>query len=562
MSAGFRGTDPDRIHESDRVSLIVETGDAEALKKAAANIVHPDDSLNEIGEGFFSAQAGQATLAGLAGSPYVGRLQTKKKAELHLNDVQIEIGLLSQDGTRVPEDGAGVLIGVIDSGFDLSHPAFRDGDGRLRVVRLLDQTNNDSEHDTAQLEQAWAAGTGPGADSNGHGTHVAGIAGGTSHLGHEGVAPGARFLLVKTDMLNTDDAMAWVFANAGTTPCVVNMSLGHHFGAHDGSDAEERLHNGLTGPGKIIVVSAGNERERNLHIGGLFYPGQVEEVAFDILRRPDGSPPFATVTLWHTEADDFDLALMTPFGQSLPLPAVGSADFYQSSLLEIEIGRRQYVWTNSVQIQATIVFKTNLAPQNALQNWRLRLTCNTASLGRLDGWFNNSGFATFRGHWLAEASRTVGLPATGDGCLSVASHVSQNAWQSDLGAQTDIQAVIARTSPFSSLGPTRDGRWKPDVSAPGQYVTAALADQSGLAGWDERATVNSRLVAIEGTSMAAPVVTGTVALMLQRNPTLQVGQIRDVFRATVRRDAHTGPAQWSPAYGYGKVDVPAALASL
>ncbi len=54
--------------------------------------------------------------------------------------------------------------------------------------------------------------------------------------------------------------------------------------------------------------------------------------------------------------------------------------------------------------------------------------------------------------------------------------------------------VAGRASPFSSRGPTRDGRWKPDLAAPGQYLTAALADGSELAGWAERARVADRLL--------------------------------------------------------------------
>ena len=62
------------------------------------------------------------------------------------------------------------------------------------------------------------------------------------------MAPAARFLLVKTDFINTDAAVSWTFRKAGPRPCVVNMSLGHHFGAHDGTDQEERLHRTLIGP--------------------------------------------------------------------------------------------------------------------------------------------------------------------------------------------------------------------------------------------------------------------------------------------------------------------------
>ena len=81
---------------------------------------------------------------------------------------------------------------------------------------------------------------------------------------------------------------------------------------------------------------------------------------------------------------------------------------------------------------------------------------------------NNSGFAAFAPHPMVESARPVGLPATGDGCLAVASYVSRADWASDEGPQEDRRVVAGRASPFSSRGPTRDRRWKPDLAAPGQ----------------------------------------------------------------------------------------------
>src|SRR5262249_35502242 len=162
-----------------------------------------------------------------------------------------------------------------------------------------DQTNNNRTFTTPQLEQGWANGTNPGSDQNGHGTHVASIAGGSDFGTREGVAPGARYLLVKTNFQDTDKAVSWIFQQAAATPCVINMSLGHHFGAHDGTDAEERLHESLTGPGKIIVISAGNEANDSIHLGGRFFQNQTRSAIFDLLIPDDGSAPGTAITLWY-----------------------------------------------------------------------------------------------------------------------------------------------------------------------------------------------------------------------------------------------------------------------
>lgn len=559
-AAGFSGEDAERIHSSDKVSLLLECSESDALSEYD---LAQTEELVPLAEGFASARVGPETAEKLITCSKISRVQTKKQSGPHLKEVLPEIRLVGSSNNRsVPEDGSGVLIGVVDSGFDLTHPVFRDVNGNLRVEALLDQEDGNRQFDTAQLETAWMNGRGPGVDLDGHGTHVACIAGGSAFTGFDGIAPGARFLLVRTDFLNTDTAVRWIFdqANRLSLPCVVNMSLGHHFGSHDGTDAEERFHRAVSGPGRILVISAGNEREDSLHIGGRFFAGQAQEVAFDMLRPQKGNPN-VTLTLWYSEQDKFDITLVLPSGQSVSVPAA-NLDVYRTSGVDLELARQPYVWSRSIKAQISISFKGFFKSRDLL-NWKLHLTCKKAAVGRVDGWFHNSGYALFsRGNPLVERSRTVGLAATGDACLAVASHVGRNTWDSDLGSNEDLQVVKGRTSPFSSLGPTRDGRWKPDLSAPGQYVTAALADDCELSRMDQRALVDSRLVTIEGTSMAAPIVTGTVALMLQKKKSLSVADVRGILAETARHDAHTGSAAWEPAYGFGKIDVAAALSKV
>jgi len=246
----------------------------------------------------------------------------------------------------------------------------------------------------------------------------------------------------------------------------------------------------------------------------------------------------------------------------LPVPTLGNTDSYSGGNLQIELSRRSYVQNNLIQIQAFISFNTSSLPPNILQDWRFRISCISATIGRFDGWFANSGFARFRPHPLVKAEGTIGIPATSEGCIAVASHVSKNTWDSDAGMQKDGRAFIGRSSNFSSLGPTRDGRWKPEISAPGQYITAGLADGSELSNVSVRAKRNDRLLSIEGTSMSAPIVTGAIALMLEKEPTLTPNQIKAIFQETAKKDVHTQDTLWTPIYGYGKLDLIAALAKV
>src|SRR5262249_9782191 len=136
----------------------------------------------------------------------VRRVQGKKRSAPRLDTVLTEVGVRAPAGAarRVTETGNGVLIGGVGTGFDLNQPMLRRSSGALRVEGLLDQTDNNAEFDAAQLAAAWGpGGARPGSDGNGHGTHVASIAGGTAFGGLEGVAPGARFLLVRTNFRDT-----------------------------------------------------------------------------------------------------------------------------------------------------------------------------------------------------------------------------------------------------------------------------------------------------------------------------------------------------------------------
>lgn len=525
-----------------------------------------DESLENLSDVYYSGKLRLGTLQKLAALETIERITTKKQKQLLLDAALKDIGLLAPTVPRaVPETGAGVFIGIVDSGFDLSHPMFYDSSGKLRVKALLDQTQSGNpEFDTAALiSKLSSGGVQPGSDENGHGTHVASIAGGSLYNGLEGVAPDAQFLLVKTDFINVDSGVAWIFRQAGTSPCVVNLSLGGHYGPHDGTTQEEKLYETLTGPGKILVVAAGNERQDNLHIGGRFVPGQIEEVSFDI--QPDPSrqrPPVSAATFWHEGTDTFDIELITPTRQSIPIPALGRSDRFTGANLEIEVSHRRYTPANAIQIEVSVNFTRLNVRTTDLRDWRFRFRCASATVGRLDGWFANQGFGRFRPHPLLETARTLGIPATSKASITVASHVSKSTWDSDDGQQVDSNVLIGRSSPFSSLGPTRDGRWKPDISAPGQYLTAALASNSELSTLPERALVSQKLVTIEGTSMATPVVTGAIALMLQKKPGLTPSQILDLFNQNARRDQQTGPALWTPTYGYGKLDIPALLSKI
>lgn len=149
------------------------------------------------------------------------------------------------------------------------------------------------------------------------------------------------------------------------------------------------------------------------------------------------------------------------------------------------------------------------------------------------------------------------MPATEERAITVGSFVSRNSFQTTAGTLTAQSLSAGQLSRFSSRGPTRIGTLKPDVAAPGQYITAALAANSEMA-TDQRYLARhhptSGYITIQGTSMATPFIAGVVALLLEREPQLTPEEVQQRLRITARRDDDTSRV-WDPGFGFGKVDV-------
>jgi subtilisin family serine protease len=157
---------------------------------------------------------------------------------------------------------------------------------------------------------------------------------------------------------------------------------------------------------------------------------------------------------------------------------------------------------------------------------------------------------------------TVATPASAKKVIAVGSYVTKNEW-------IDIDNIariwkptnqIGQRSDFSSIGPTRDGRILPNISAPGELMFSALSSHYTQV---ERAMIlqGGGYQAQQGTSQAAPHVTGVIALMLQAEPDLSYEQIIQIFTQTARTDAQTGSVP-NNYFGAGRIDAFAAVQSV
>jgi len=105
-------------------------------------------------------------------------------------------------------------------------------------------------------------------------------------------------------------------------------------------------------------------------------------------------------------------------------------------------------------------------------------------------------------------------------------------------------------SDFSCEGPLRNGEQKPDVAAPGAMIVSAL---SADASYERSQKINDKFVVLAGTSMAAPFITGIIALLLQRNPLLKPEEIKNILH--INSFVPGQPAgTFDPKWGFGLLD--------
>jgi len=266
--------------------------------KAARVVVfihcEPGASLDHLATGGIEINGGDGGVrTGIVPLDALGRLTDDPAVKRVVPAVQLEPLMdLAAEKVGLPAlrassglTGQGVIVGVVDTGIEVSHPNFEG-----RVLRVWDQTLNGGgvaeggyglELEGTMLELS--------RDTNGHGSHVAGIAA-SADFTYSGVAPGADLLIVKTDLMTAHiaDAVRYIFRVAGELgrPAVVNLSLGGHGDAHDGTDPLSQIVDGASGPGRVVCCAAGNEGNDNIHAQFRLEPGCARTVPTAMLQVP------------------------------------------------------------------------------------------------------------------------------------------------------------------------------------------------------------------------------------------------------------------------------------
>ncbi len=549
-----------------RVGVLIKTRGA--LTRSAL----PGASFNFLTPNIVSARVTLAELRELARLPEVVFIEAAYRLEPHIDRSVPAVGgrFLHEAAPRAT--GQGVVVGLVDTGIDWTHPDFRtdrDGDGfeeSSRILWLWDQTETGffgnpkkvpfgTEYTREEIEAALRSRMGivNERDESGHGTHVTGIAvgdGSASGGTFVGMAPNAEMILVKTSYFSTDivEGVRYIFEKASWLgkPAVVNLSLGGHFGPHDGTSLfEQSLEAFLGHPGRAIVASAGNDGDQTIHIGGQLRPRE----AFTFTFVPNEETAY--VNIWYSGSANFTVSVTSPGINGPPqtvLAVRGQGEFQNTPDGSVEIDNSRGGLDPRNRDRGIALSLERVQPGSA---WQITLTDQGGTGGRFDAW---PGLSTMGFFPQGDSFSTVTEPATAKKIIAVGAYTTKVFWQGADGEPhrfTDAQSE-GQLAPFSARGPTRDGRLKPDLTAPGTAIVSALAKDSEVSRSEKLVLPGRAYVAMQGTSMAAPHVAGAVALLLQAQPHLSAEEILAQLKATALQDMFTtgGPVT---AWGAGKL---------
>ncbi|MBR5531796.1 MAG: S8 family peptidase [Bacteroidales bacterium] len=481
--------------------------------------------------------------------------------------------------------GKDVVIGIIDCGVQLDHINFFDSYGNLRIKRVWNQPVNSgtppegfsygSEYKTQ--EEIIAAGYDDTSET--HGNHVIGIAAG-SYKDNDfyGVAPESDIVFVSynyNDMSigwsSISDAIGYIYDYADSVgkPCVINISLGDTYGPHDGCSIFDQVCDALQGEGKLIVGSAGNEGSNRQHIKKTFTSEQDSLRTFVSLLTKYGSYYATQCDFYGEHNKEFKIKACIVKASNgnivnetgcISSNDIGTHNFTLSKVnniganasiqitSEIEPGSsRPHIcvmgMASSVSTGYTIGFKVIGEDGSTVHAWVDDYYSRFTNKGNLEGWTPGD-----------LESNIAELGGTGKRIISVGSYKTK---------VYSSTSYVGEISSFSSVGPTLDGRMKPDITAPGEYIVSSFSNSDYIT--SSKTTEISRgdkicvdgidyyWGAMRGTSMSSPMVAGTLALWLEANPNLTPEDVRDVLKETAIRDSETG-SEPNNTWGYGKLD--------
>jgi subtilisin family serine protease len=542
-----------------------------------------------------------ANLKAVASLPEVVRMEGDAWVKPMLNLSVPEIGadrvwreLGDETGGRLR--GNGVVAGMVDSGIYSGHRNFtEEGSGDSRILYVWDlgdgtgpapeETCRDYTWDPPKTIDCGGTECSPRdegcdvEDEAGHGTWVMGVMAGNGRAKHRdcgkgciGVAPQADIIVVglgeglASEVIQGVD---YIFqkASAMGKPAVVNLSVGWYAGSRDGNSLLERHLSGLLRdsegslvPGRIIVAAAGNEALEMGHAQADVSSGEKRRTLV-IDCNPSLSDE-ARVYGWYDEPSaggEIEVRVVK-FNVTTPWVGLDQEVERDSTMGKITI---QHSERSGNARGFTIILESG-ASRLQEGNWRIELRGHgLEGAVNVDMWVERTLLVGSASNCQkpvrftkadAVAASTIAPACTADDVICVASYNTRCLSGTCTGCSLDYGLIncmpgaegVDDLSSFSSLGPRRDGGKEPTLAAPGQVILTP-GPEGEADYWY-----------VGGTSFSAPHVAGTVALMLQANPSLTVTDVRNALESSACdpqvEDECVPVNDWNDAWGWGKHD--------
>ena len=550
-----------------------------------------------------------SNLGALSCGRQVKRIETGRRCSIQMDTTRLVVNaekVYTGEGLSQSYTGYGVVVGVQDIGFDLTHPNFYSADmSRYRIKALWDQLSRDTIGSTLYVGRDYVGRDALlklehpiDGETQTHGTHTAGIAAGSGAEGNGDISP-YRGMACDADLVLVDNAadnaslidpkdyykftyatdalgFKYIFdyAERMHQPCVINFSEGSSQDFHGYDQLYYELLAKLIGPGRIIVSSAGNDGARNSYIhknigkerAGAFIMGN--EKRFSCTAKSKQTFTFR-VSVYDNVASP----------QIVDISTVNVCNAQDSLLTDsLLVGGKKYIWRvlaypnsydareTAYDFQISSPSKLGDSPQVSLQ---VMGRDADIELYRMLGYmFPHSLDPVLDA---GDCRYTIFSPSSSPDVICVGSTSYRTQFVNYLGEKKVYDSgQKGIRSPFSAMGPTLDGRIKPDVMAPGQNIISSYSTFFINNPKNVNASVKSDVRHFEyngrtyawnanaGTSMSAPVVTGAIALWLQADPTLTPADCLEIFAKTCSH-YDTSLSYPNNLYGYGQIDVAAGL---
>jgi subtilisin family serine protease len=487
----------------------------------------------------------------------------------------------------------------VDGGFDFTHPVFRKNEGNdIRIIRFWNQdvAGKRPQGFTYGAEYIGSQNIlNEQHDQSGgsHATHVSGIAAGVGAPNmrqYTGVAPEAEIIGVRTNFRGTGilNGVQYCFNQARdlNKPIAVNLSIGGRSGPRDGTSSFDRAVDNIVSAGRIVCGAAGNSGQEPFHLSKTFT--EKDTVRTVANTAEDGNYRVAYVDIWSevNKSVDARLMLYDSTGKAVRavtdfMPTAQNRRYYEDSFKVASLGN---AW-----ISYAIASSNNSANINRRSQmmWYAKAPKNLKASFVLEVAGENSGFHAWnivgdfsdallagtapKGLTKGDTLYTISeVGGTAKKIITAGAYTIRLTFVNIEGKTDTIwkRANPGAIAPFTGIGPMLDGRMKPDISAPGNMICSGASsfDKEGypLIQEYQEGDKKWRFVMMHGTSMAAPHLTGTVALLLEINPKLTYDDIHRFLITTARQDAFTGiiPAEGTPNWGWGKLNAMGAIKAL